>query len=344
MRLRILLVAGIAWGLLGAGGTAARAAGRVELELVGGGPGTALAFQQWLRAFSGAGIEHVRFRSSRATDQVGVEVRGTEQSPVYVVTGAVVSANELQLPAGRFSRRDLGRLKTWLDDLARHGPGGKPREQSAFGLPAAQFAAVREDLSRPLTFATAGLSRRDVAERIGRGLATPLKLDPGAAEALAADRVAEELTGLSSGTALAYVLRPMGYCLVPRSSGSGVVCTVTRARPELDIWPVGWEPPGPRNEVLPDLFEFHNVNVQGVTAEVTIRAIAKRLGVPALVDHNALARHGVEPAKTVVSHPQSRTTYGLALRKLLFQAKLKYEIRVDEAGRPFLWVTTIKPV
>ena len=344
MRLRILLAAAIAWGLLAAGGAAARAAGRAELELVGSGPGAALAFQQWLRVLSGAGIEHVRFRSSRATDQVGIEVRGTEQSPVYVVTGVVLSSNELQLPAGRFSRRDVGRLKAWLDDVARHGPGGSRREESAFGLPAGQFAALREDLSRPVTFSTAGLSRRDVVQRIGRELLTPLKLDPGATEALAGDKLAEELTGLSAGTALAYVLRPMGYCLVPRASGGGVVCAVTRARPDLDIWPVGWEPDKRRNEVLPDLFEFHNVNVQGVTAEVTIRAIAKRLKVPALIDHNALARHGVEPAKTIVSHPQSRTTYGLALRKLLFQAKLKYEIRVDEAGRPFLWVTTIKPV
>jgi hypothetical protein len=344
MKLRILWIAALACGLLTAGASAVRAAGRAELELVGSGPGAALAFQQWLRAFSGAGIEHVRFRSSRATDQVGVEVRGTEESPVYVVTGEVVSANELRLPVGRFAPRDLGRLKAWLDDLARHGPGGKPREQSAFGLPAAQYATIREDLSQPVTFSTAGVSRRDVVQRIGRGLLTPLQLDPGAAEALAGDQVAEELTGLSAGTALAYVLRPMGYCLVPRSAGGGAICVVTRARPELDIWPVGWEPDKPRNELLPALFEFRNVNVQGVTAEVTIRAIAKRLGVPALVDHNALARHGVEPAKAVVSHPQSRTTYGLALRKLLFQAQLKYEIRVDEAGQPFLWITTIKPV
>jgi len=344
MSLRVLLVVWVTWGFLAAGVSPVHGAGRVELELVGTGPGSPLAFQQWLRVLSGAGIRHVRMRSSRATDQVGVQVRGTEQSPVYVVTGAVVSRNELLLPAGRFSPRDVGRLKGWLDHLARHGPGGKPGESSAFGLSAEQFAELREDLSRPVTFATAGLSRRDAVERIGRELRAPLELDAGAGEVLAGDRVAEELTGLSSGTALAYVLRPMGYCLVPRPSDGGALCAATRARRDLDVWPVGWDPDKPRNEVLPALFEFHRVNVQGVTADVAVRAIAKRLKVPALVDHNALARHGVEPAKTIVSHPQSRTTYGLALRKLLFQAKLKYEIRVDEAGRPFLWVTTIKPV
>jgi hypothetical protein len=34
----------------------------------------------------------------------------------------------------------------------------------------------------------------------------------------------------------------------------------------------------------------------------------------------------------------------LALRKLLFQAGLKFEVRLDEAGKPFLWITTVKPV
>ena len=53
-----------------------------------------------------------------------------------------------------------------------------------------------------------------------------------------------------------------------------------------------------------------------------------------LIDHNALARHGIDPAKAMVTLPRSRTTYSLALRKLLFQAGLKFELRCDEAGIP----------
>ena len=62
------------------------------------------------------------------------------------------------------------------------------------------------------------------------------------------------------------------------------------------------------------------------------------------MDYNAMARHGVDPAKAIVSMPAGRTTYSLALRKLLFKAGLKFEVRVDEAGKPFLWVSTVKPV
>jgi hypothetical protein len=321
-----------------------QAAGRVELVLVATTPDAPLAFQAWGKVLDDAGIKNVTLRTARGADQLGIDVRGTEQSPIYVVTGVVHSRDELRLSTGRFRRSDVGRLKQWLDDLAQRGTGGEPQQQGAFGLSAAQFATVREDLAGPLTFSTAGMSRRDVLQRIGRERLTPLKLDAGAAEALAAEQVAEDLIGLSSGTALAYVLRPMGYCMVPRAQGTEAVCLVTRTRPELEIWPVGWESDKSRRDVAPALFEFHNVNVQGVTAEVTIQAIAKRLKVPGLVDHNALARHGIDPSQIVVSHPQSRTTYGLALKKLLFQARMKYEIRIDEAGQPFLWFTTIKPV
>ena len=62
-----------------------------------------------------------------------------------------------------------------------------------------------------------------------------------------------------------------------------------------------------------------------------------------LFDHNALARQGIDADKATVSHPQQRTTYSLALRKMLGKIRLKFEVRIDEAGKPFLWVSTLKP-
>ena len=45
----------------------------------------------------------------------------------------------------------------------------------------------------------------------------------------------------------------------------------------------------------------------------------------------------------MVSLPHGRTTYSLALRKLLAKAGMKFEVRYDEAGTPLLWVTSLKP-
>jgi len=159
------------------------------------------------------------------------------------------------------------------------------------------------------------------------------------------DELAEELSAVSCGTALAYTLRPLGLCLVPRPAGvRGVEYTIVEARPNVEPWPVGWEPEKPDREVLPGLYEFLSVNVQGVPIMQVLGAVGKRLKVPVLLDYNAMARHGVEPEKALVNLPQSRTTYSLLLRKTLFQAGLKSEVRIDEADQPFLWVTTVKPI
>jgi hypothetical protein len=66
-----------------------------------------------------------------------------------------------------------------------------------------------------------------------------------------------------------------------------------------------------------------------------------RVKAPLLLDHNALARSSVNMnTKVTLSDPS--TFYARALDRLLLQAKLKYEIRVDEAEKPFLWLTTLR--
>lgn len=322
----------------------ATAAGQTQLVLVGEGGQAAMLFQPWMQVLGKAGIESVRFRSAKPNDKVGVQVHGTEGNRLYIVTGIVRGTDELLLPPGRFRRRDAGRLARWLDELAEQGPADQREQKAAFGLRASQFARIHDDLAQPILFSTKGLSRRDAVARISRQLTFPIRSDAQTGAALQEDEIAEELLGLSCGTVLAYVLRPMGYCLVPRLEGPRTTYAIVKARPEMEVWPVGWESEQPSRDLLPTLYEFHNVNIEGVAASTALQAIGKLLGVPVLIDHNALARHGVDPDKVLVSHPRSRTTYSLALRKILFQARLKSEVRVDEAEKPFLWVTTVKPV
>ena len=80
-----------------------------------------------------------------------------------------------------------------------------------------------------------------------------------------------------------------------------------------------------------------------IEARECLEAIGKRVKTPVLLDRKALSKHNIDPKKASVSLPNKRTTYSLALRKLLFQAKQKFEVRYDDAGTPFLWVTTNKP-
>jgi len=322
----------------------AAAVGRTQLELVGEGSQAAMLFQPWMQMLGKAGIENVRCRSLKPNDKVGIQVHGTEDNRLYIVTGIVRGTDELLLPPGRFRRSDVGRLARWLDELAEYGPAEQRERKTAFGLRASQFTQIHDDLAQPIPFSTRGLSRREAVARISRQLTFSIRSDAQTGAALQGDEIAEELLGLSCGTVLAYVLRPMGYCLVPSLEGSRSTYAIVKARPDREVWPVGWESDQPTRDLLPALHEFHDVNIEGVAASTALQAIGKLLKVPVLVDHNALARHGVDPDKVLVSHPRSRTTYSLALRKILFQARLTSEVRVDEAGQPFLWVTTVKPV
>jgi hypothetical protein len=331
---------------LWASGSAVRAAGRVELELVTDAQVPITAQQEWLQRLSRAGVGNLRIRAGRSSDQVGIEVRGTDASPIYAVKGMITSGGEVLLPGARFRASDAAGLARWLDDLAQYGPSRQPPQKSAFGLSSEQFEEVHRALSGPVSVSTEGMRRREVVEKIAQGLRFPLRVDPQIQKAIRDDDVvAEELSGLSSGTALAYVVRPLGVCLAPRDASPGrLELMLVKARPNTEAWPIGWEPEERRQKLVPGLYEFLNVNVQGVAVTQVIDAVAKRLEVPVLMDYNALARHGIEPEKAIVNHPQRRTSHTLLLKRTLYQAGLKSEVRVDEAGKPFLWVTTIKPI
>jgi hypothetical protein len=108
------------------------------------------------------------------------------------------------------------------------------------------------------------------------------------------------------------------------------------------VWPVGLPADSRRRELLPILFEFLNVEIDGVSVGETVESIAGRMGVPVVYDRLALSHFEVDPAEVAASMPAKRTSYSLLLQKVLFQARLKYELRVDDAGNPFVWITTIK--
>ena len=57
-----------------------------------------------------------------------------------------------------------------------------------------------------------------------------------------------------------------------------------------------------------------------------------------------MALHGVDPAKKQAAVPNKRLSYSQILSKVLMQARLKYEVRLDEDDKPFVWITTVKPV
>jgi hypothetical protein len=235
-------------------------------------------------------------------------------------------------------------VATWLADLARRGPNPKAEPKSVLGLSADRFQKVHDALAGAVPFSTKGMARAEAIRKIAALAQLPIRIQATPEQGTEEDAVAEELQGVACGTALACALRPAGLCLAPQSAGDRLQLIVAASKPDLEIWPIGWKSSQPDSQTLRPIFDTFNANLENVPVGKVIEVVGGRLKVPVLWDHNALARHGIDPAKVRVNAPQSRTTYHALLRRVLSQAKLTGEIRIDEAGHPIYWVTTLKPI
>jgi hypothetical protein len=322
---------------------------RVEIELAAPGTFPALSQRQWYQLLSELGVDGLRIRKAGAEDKVEVKTAGSNAAPVYRVVGMLTSTGQLELPGGRFSSQDRGRLAEWLGKLRAEGPasltGGA--RTSPFGLSAKQFAAVNADLARRVDFSAQERTPGELVVKLTPTLNYSLAADRSTSARLAsAEPIGEELQGLSSGTALAYALRSEGLGLMPRiGDGKKLEYAIVKPDAKQTTWPVGWplEERKPK-DVVPALFETLNAEIDDIPLKEAMDAIAERLKVAVLYDHYALARQGIDLAKLNAKFPSSKTWYGKIIDRLLHQSGLKGEWRLDDAGKPLLWVTTLRPV
>ena len=244
------------------------------------------------------------------------------------------------------------------EGLGRKRTGRRPRRRNPpWACRAADFTKVRKDLAATVDFSTVGMTRRKAVEKIAAQLELPLRLDADIARELADDKVEDQLKGLSCGTALACVLRPAGYSMAPRAAAGQIVYTVVKAEGHAGrLEHRRGEPRHVQN--VADRLDHRQIGPRRRSRPVRIaqRQRAERLGRHGAGGDRQTARR-CRSFSTARRWPSTRsipprcwcrfrnrhTTYSLALRAMLFRAKLKFEVRYDDAGSPFLWITTNKP-
>ena len=220
-----------------------------------------------------------------------------------------------------------------------------------------ELEAVTADLAQPIDFETKG---RPVVDVIGKlisrfgvqRLGTPD--GPTMPELRKADPIPDELQGLTAGTGLAIILRNNGYVLRPEKVRAVPLSyNIAPVDPdelfqstlgetdnaEQKQWPIGWKPERLASDTVPELFEPRNAEIEGYTLEETLQAIGARVKIAFIIDHAALRAARIDPAAVQVRVARSRISYKRVLDRVLSQARLYCEIRVDEAGTPFLWIT-----
>jgi hypothetical protein len=252
----------------------------------------------------------------------------------------------LVFPDQTFTASDTGKLAAWLEELRTYGAQGNPDGRPAWGLTKEQFGVIHAALKKPLAFDTKDVELNKVLERFTLPDEIPLRFSKTAAKALK-DRdgpvlVGQSLKGISQGTALAVLLGEHGLAFRPRRLPEGAVeLTVTAADEATGVWPVGWPRQQSPPETAPALFDIKPINLEDEPLDGILDAAAEVIGIPILIDRPAMEAKGIDLAKVKITQPRKQMAWTTALGSFTFKAKAKFELLIDEAGKPFLWVTPL---
>lgn len=302
------------------------------------------AEQPWLRTLREAGVTQVRVRQGNGIESPKISNSGTQAAPRYRVIGILATGNRLLLPGQSFTPRQVTDLRKWFERVRTRGIDATLGKPEAFGLTAGELAKLHEQLENRVATVTQGQSLRDVCRDLEKTAGMPLRFSAKATAAIAeADPCPDDLMGISSGTALAAALRPAGLVMVPKALGRGRFSfQVVSAREVEEFWPVGWPSNRTPGKLAPSLMKFVVIEISKQPLDKVLTAMAEASGVPLLYDHNSLALAGIEPIDINVELPSKRSLFKSHIDRILQQAKLKGKLRMDESGRPLIWVTTIR--
>lgn len=297
--------------------------------------------QEWARRLGELDLDRVRLRSAGPNERPQVSAEQSAGGTRYRVVAVLSQDNELQLPKQNFKLHNISAMRGYFTELATQGPDeGKPRGR--FNLTQEQFRALFAAMSQPVDFSTQGKSVQEAFTRLQRELSYPFQGEHRLAGT--SNKLDVELEGLTLGTALAIVLRAEGTALYPEQPRGGKLrLEVAPYDRQRESWPVGWKPQGSPRMLAPKLYEFHSIEISGYALHTALTALAPRLQMPVIVDRWIVDREAEPPLEEVV-HVERRKTYlKKALDQMLSQARLAGEIRTDELGEPFYWITKFGP-
>lgn len=314
----------------------------ISIEVVTGQGVQATVQRDWLEALTAAGADSVRVRGHQAGDEPELRETGSAERPRYSLIGVLDSRGRLSLPGGKFDVRSRSKLKDYFDRLGADGTEGVTAPRGKFGLTEKQTTQVRLDLTKLLGVETKGRPLADVLKDADRVTDLRLQMDDSVWKVVRkAMPVDDDVQMLTTGTALALILKRDGLVLVPtKERGEEVAHRIVRASDtEGDTWPIGWKPNRAPSQLAPQIMERLNAEVDGFTLAEAMDSIGPRMGVPVFWDHAALRANKIVPSEIDVKLARQQTYLKRVADQLLFQARLRGELMVDEAGTPFYWIS-----
>ena len=319
---------------------------RLSVELITGDEGVGLRAQRWSQVFARMNVP-LTIRRGNLNDKLGVaeKVTGGVLRELRV-TGQLDPQGRLNFADRSFTEADSAKLAAWFEELKKFGAQGTPDAQPVWGLTRSQFGALHAALSEVLEAEVEDKEFIFAIDSFGLPKEFPLRFSGAAGKWLqgggARIKVRQELQGVSKGTALAVLLNEQSLGFRPRRLPSGSIeLSVVALSDAADVWPVGWPLRTTRIATSPKLFAFTPVNLEEIELDAVLGAVAESIETPILIDYGGLNAAKVDLSKIKVSHTAERTTWGLALRALVFKAKARPDLWIDEAGKPLIWITPV---
>jgi hypothetical protein len=336
----------VACGLLLLCGGVSACAATVTVEVASQAGAQATAPQKWLQLFADAGVTSVRVRGANPGDKPELIELGSADRPMPKLVAVLTRGGMLAVPGATFTERDGTRLAEYIARLQADGAAAMTAERGRFDLTREEFESVYDELSRPLgeVDAKSSLLRLITSQR--GALRWSIDADArGPLSGATAGADAATLAGLARGTALGALLRGEGLAIVPeKPAGKALLLRVASAHGLKESWPVGHEPQEAPGAVAPVLFQAIEVEIADYSVTEALDAITPRLvhrgePIPVVWDRFALRREGIDPTKVGAQIALGRMTYKRIVDRLASQARLAAKLRIDENGRPFLWLT-----
>lgn len=302
--------------------------------------------QKWMQALQNVGASRVTSGLGGGAAEASIDEKENTSSISIRVKG-FIDKGKLVLPGGKFSIRETKKIKALLDGFRKDGAEVTLSEKKAFGLTAKQLVWLHNQLTVKVDISTKGQDLGKVINALTAPVTENSQIkfvqDKSARRALAgAELVNEELKGLSTGTALAAILRPVGLVLEPvHVRANEIELHIKDTRASDEHWPVGWPPKIPPVRAEPKLFTKMPIQIRNVPLDKVMAALQQKADVPFLYDQNTMAREGIEMDKTKVDLSEKNGALAVVADRLLRQTRprMSSEIRVDEAGKGFLWIT-----
>ncbi|MCA9239670.1 MAG: hypothetical protein KDA37_05710 [Planctomycetales bacterium] len=313
----------------------------VSLTIAAEQDGPIATQHEWARKLADSGIPRARLRSMQRGEEPGIDQVESHGATVYMVTGVLDRGGTLHLPGGKFTLRELDRLREYLDLVKDEGVAGVTAERGQFNLTKPQFEDAFARLGRPIDFETKAMPLFKFLDRLSQRCGLKIEVGHGLEPTMRRLQVRDELRSLSLGCGMAIALKAEGMAFSPeKPAAKPMQLKVALTRGLKEKWPIGWPTERRTSELSPIMVKRINVEIgEGFKLIEVLDNIAPRLEMPLLWDHEMLDRRRADPKQAEVRLPAASMTYRRIFDRLLFQAGLHGEVRVDEAGTVFYWIT-----